>query len=250
MIKTCPYCGGEFEQEKRRGRVRIYCSRKCQTAANGGVKKTGVCALCNGPCQKPAKHCKECAEKRGAKREIPDRDCIICGKTFRPKRRKAKCCGLECSKKAGGRTIAKAIVKDVVLECAICGKSFHPHIYHPDQKTCSYKCKRKYDDRQKVESGYKRELLNRRRAIIYGVEAEQFDVMKVFDRDGWVCQICGKKVNRRLKYPHPKSPSLDHIIPLSRGGTHTTDNVQLAHFGCNAHKSDRGGGQLRMFGEV
>jgi len=39
-----------------------------------------------------------------------------------------------------------------------------------------------------------------------------------------------------LKAPHPLSMSIDHIIPLSRGGTHEPDNVQLAHFICNSIK--------------
>lgn len=30
--------------------------------------------------------------------------------------------------------------------------------------------------------------------------------------------------------------SLDHIIPLSRGGHHTADNVQAAHLACNHRK--------------
>lgn len=36
-----------------------------------------------------------------------------------------------------------------------------------------------------------------------------------------------------------KNETLDHIIPLSKGGTHTWDNVQLAHMSCNAGKCDR-----------
>lgn len=34
-------------------------------------------------------------------------------------------------------------------------------------------------------------------------------------------------------------PSIDHIIPVSHGGTHTWDNVELAHRYCNGVKSDK-----------
>ena len=34
-------------------------------------------------------------------------------------------------------------------------------------------------------------------------------------------------------------PTIDHIIPLSKGGTHTWNNVQLAHMCCNAGKCDK-----------
>jgi 5-methylcytosine-specific restriction endonuclease McrA len=35
------------------------------------------------------------------------------------------------------------------------------------------------------------------------------------------------------------SPTIDHILPLARGGTHEPSNVQAAHFGCNAAKGAR-----------
>lgn len=60
----------------------------------------------------------------------------------------------------------------------------------------------------------------------------------VYKRDGWVCGICGEPVNKDLEYPDPESASLDHIIPLAAGGTHTWDNVQLAHLRCNVEKRD------------
>jgi 5-methylcytosine-specific restriction endonuclease McrA len=57
-----------------------------------------------------------------------------------------------------------------------------------------------------------------------------------------ICGICGKPVDKSLKYPHPLSPTVDHIIPLAKGG-HPSDltNLQLAHFCCNRQKSDRVG---------
>lgn len=54
-----------------------------------------------------------------------------------------------------------------------------------------------------------------------------------------VCGICGKPVDKTLKYPHPLSPTIDHIIPVIRGGHPSDmDNLQLAHFACNRAKSD------------
>lgn len=54
-----------------------------------------------------------------------------------------------------------------------------------------------------------------------------------------VCAICGKPVDKTLRYPHPMSPTVDHIIPISRNG-HPSDisNLQLAHRCCNRQKSD------------
>ena len=52
---------------------------------------------------------------------------------------------------------------------------------------------------------------------------------EVLRRDNHVCQYCGS--NKRL--------TLDHVIPLSRGGQHTWNNVVTACERCNQHKSDR-----------
>lgn len=55
-----------------------------------------------------------------------------------------------------------------------------------------------------------------------------------------VCGICGQPVDMTFKPPHPLSPSVDHIIPVSKGG-HPSDlsNLQLAHRWCNRQKSDK-----------
>jgi len=42
-----------------------------------------------------------------------------------------------------------------------------------------------------------------------------------------------------LSHPHPLSASIDHIIPLSRGGTHVEGNVNGVHLRCNIQKSDK-----------
>lgn len=52
---------------------------------------------------------------------------------------------------------------------------------------------------------------------------------EVLRRDAHSCQYCGS--NRRL--------TLDHVMPRSKGGTHTWDNVVTACEGCNSRKGDR-----------
>lgn len=54
------------------------------------------------------------------------------------------------------------------------------------------------------------------------------------------CAICGRPVDKTLKFPNPFSPTVDHIIPVAKGG-HPSDinNLQLAHFVCNRKKSDK-----------
>jgi 5-methylcytosine-specific restriction endonuclease McrA len=61
----------------------------------------------------------------------------------------------------------------------------------------------------------------------------------VFDRDGWVCLLCHVSIDPGLKYPDPMSASIDHIVPLARGGVHSMANCQAAHLGCNVRKGSR-----------
>ena len=78
----------------------------------------------------------------------------------------------------------------------------------------------------------------RRRALQKATEVEQLDRLTVFERDAWVCQLCLGVVDNNLKWPDKGFATLDHIVPLSKGGDHTYANVQLAHFGCNLTKAD------------
>lgn len=51
------------------------------------------------------------------------------------------------------------------------------------------------------------------------------------------CAICGRPVDFSLKYPDPYSPTVDHIVPVIKGGHPSDlDNLQLAHFRCNRLK--------------
>lgn len=63
-----------------------------------------------------------------------------------------------------------------------------------------------------------------------------------------LCAICGLPVDKTLKTPDPMSPTVDHIIPVAKGG-HPSElaNLQLAHRCCNLQKSDKlylAGGQI------
>ena len=50
----------------------------------------------------------------------------------------------------------------------------------------------------------------------------------VFARDGWTCQYCGSRA----------SLTVDHVIPRSKGGTSTWDNIVASCAPCNRRKGD------------
>jgi len=79
----------------------------------------------------------------------------------------------------------------------------------------------------------------RRRARMNAVPHEDFDRVEIFERDAWICQICSTPVDRERPWRKPNSPSLDHIVPIARGGEHTRANAQTACLRCNMRKGAR-----------
>ena len=84
----------------------------------------------------------------------------------------------------------------------------------------------------------------KQRALRY--DTTDFDntitLKRVIEKYHGICQICGMKVNLDdVENGHIKRmyPTVDHIKPLSKGGSHTWDNIQLAHMCCNAGKCDK-----------
>lgn len=78
-----------------------------------------------------------------------------------------------------------------------------------------------------------------RRARERSAFIEAVDRARIYDRDRGKCGICGKAVNR-------EEASVDHIIPLSKGGDHSYVNTRLAHIRCNLARGNRGAAQIRM----
>ena len=120
--------------------------------------------------------------------------------------------------------------KGVPGECARCSKPFVGLPNH-NQKFCSKRC------------GLSAKCANRR-AMRSSVHTDIGETDQILLRDLYlkyqgVCQLCHQTVPPVDEHKaYRDRASIDHIIPLSKGGTHTHDNVQLAHLGCNSRKHD------------
>lgn len=77
------------------------------------------------------------------------------------------------------------------------------------------------------------------RARKVAATVERFSVQGIFERDGWSCHLCETQIDRELTYPDPMSASLDHVVPLSRGGAHSRRNCAASHLICNVRKQAR-----------
>jgi 5-methylcytosine-specific restriction endonuclease McrA len=119
--------------------------------------------------------------------------------------------------------------------CLECDAAF---VVSPDRgdRYCSPICGKRYDRR-----------LRRARQVAGFVE--RVSSRKVYERDGWRCQLCKRLVSKTAVVPHPRSATIDHIVPLAAGGEHSMANAQTAHFICNSEKGAQARDeQLRLVG--
>jgi 5-methylcytosine-specific restriction endonuclease McrA len=72
----------------------------------------------------------------------------------------------------------------------------------------------------------------RRARVANAPQIERIDTAAIAWRDGYRCYLCGKALTR-------KQITLDHVIPLARGGTHTADNLRVACRSCNCRKGTK-----------
>jgi len=79
---------------------------------------------------------------------------------------------------------------------------------------------------------------HRKRARKYGCFYESVNRIHVFERDGYICHLCGTKTDPSSPTNSTHYPSLDHIIPMSKQGPHSYSNIATACFMCNALKRD------------
>lgn len=114
--------------------------------------------------------------------------------------------------------------------CEDCGHKFTAH--YPLTKYCETCKKRQSRDRYKKRYDEIRVDSN-------------ITLKRLARRDHQTCWICGLKVDWNDTRPGNNTvivgdlyPSCDHIIPISKGGLHSWDNVALAHMKCNTWKSD------------
>ena len=116
----------------------------------------------------------------------------------------------------------------VELPCAACGKMVTRFKRRKpgQQVACSTRC------REWCRSGSFPHYAGR-----FSIDPR--DRQKLYERDNWTCQLCFTPTSRKFDWDDPLSPSLDHIVPKSRGGTNEHHNLRLAHWICNARRSDK-----------
>lgn len=121
--------------------------------------------------------------------------------------------------------------------CKSCGVSFKQKTHLGKRE---FYCKFCADEvRTKADKKHNRIYKSRRRARIRKTKNERIDPIDVFAAADWTCYLCGNLTPEILRGSYDnRAPELDHIIPLSKGGTHTMDNVACCCRKCNNIKGD------------
>jgi len=146
--------------------------------------------------------------------------------------------------------------------CPACGVGFA----RKDAATCSRVCGQRLRSEHCLDCGAptltqslrcsvcaplaRRDLNRRKNSKRRGINSANRParLAEVAIRDGGRCHLCRKLVNLSLKAPDRRSPTLDHLIPVADGGSDESENLRLAHFGCNSRRGTRGTVQLLLFG--
>ena len=119
-------------------------------------------------------------------------------------------------------------------QCQVCSARFLSKQF---DATCSHECNRARTRDMSREYEHRRRA-RKRNAFVANVYRN-----RVYELDGYKCHLCGKRCDPTKAVPHPRAPTIDHVIPLASGGTHEPANCRTACFLCNAVKGDRGGGE-------
>lgn len=76
----------------------------------------------------------------------------------------------------------------------------------------------------------------KRRAVY--ARGDSIDHLTLFNLHAWTCYVCKDTIDERLRFPNIMAATVEHIVPISQGGTHTWDNTAPAHAICNFQKGD------------
>lgn len=233
IFKTCEWCKAEFYRKPHRMEAGRFCSRECSFASLRKVKEDRAARLI-------------VAKAQQAKPKAIAHQCLHCGIGFQSVSPDSVYCSRSCRGKArtyrsqqqpGAKEAYRSYMREYMrhraglverqMECRECGSLFETA--RTTAYCCSMRCSQKFNRRC-------RDYAKRTTALPF----ERLSPVAVFERDKWTCQECGVSTpSARRGTTALDAPELDHIMPLSRGGTHTYSNVQCLCRRCNMRKGAR-----------
>ena len=119
------------------------------------------------------------------------------------------------------------------------GKKYHREYQWLYTKTDKYKQQKKQrratpEGKLTTQNSWRKRDALRRGAFVENVDITQLAIIQ-----NWVCALCGLDIDKSGQHPDPLSLSIDHKIPLSRGGEHSYKNCAATHLRCNLVKGTK-----------
>lgn len=248
--RTCAVCGAMVSQPWK-GRPRKYClgCSPRRRLMSGPPPARPTPALTLRPCDQCGQtisgrpdrrfcglRCKSQwhAARKPSMAVTGPRPCQFCGWTFFATNAGHRFCSQQCAwaqkgLQDGRRFSCGRFTVILWSDCADCGRTW------PSTFAQASRC-------PSCSVSHRRAVKRMRNAFRRGAPSISGQVVtdsEIFERDGWRCQLCGDPVLPFIKGLHPRQASIDHIVPVSKGGEHVAANLQLAHLGCNSAKRDR-----------
>ena len=215
LVEECINCG-DPTPKRRNGPRAHYCSTPCRRRVNSAVVHGN--ARAKALAERTPNPCSWCGEPLPANAARQTRfhpDCRTAYRNTLPRDSAVKQCTIDdCERPLRARGM-----------CSMHWKRW-------GRATGRIKAE-PWDDRR-------RDNYHRRRARLNGAtNGDKVLRATLIARDNGQCQLCGHTIDLTLTYPHPRSASIDHRIPISKGGEHSMANTQLSCLECNVRKSDR-----------
>ena len=121
----------------------------------------------------------------------------------------------------------------IIRACVICGAGFEL-LDTETRMTCSARCSKKYANKK------------RERRIPKSQRVDFISLERLYMRDKGKCYLCGRVCDwsdwsispKGHQYPGCGYPTIEHVLPISKGGLDAWDNVRLACWKCNLEKAD------------
>lgn len=70
------------------------------------------------------------------------------------------------------------------------------------------------------------------------LKGDDINHLEVFERDSWICHLCNNLIDCWRRGDDWMRATLDHVVPLSRGGLHVYENVKASHWLCNMKRGN------------
>ena len=241
-MTKCPHCGIEFNFKSNKK----YCSDRCGRKASEKRRKARKPKKAYAPKTYEPRECKECSKEIKARankkycskkcsNKVNDRikrskvtnpTCNYCNKVFEWQPY-VKYCSPECKKEMYK---SASLARTKTSQCKNCNKHFMANI-RSIKKYCSFACtlESKYAGMPPVSERSRKAQRNFRERNAPGLSQYEMKVLRLkWKNDNRLCEYCQQDFD-----------TIDHIIPLIRGGNNLENNLAPCCRKCNSSKGSK-----------